>query len=279
MRRGPSDVVSLRRLRWAARAPRVAAIAACIVLSLLGLRTLLGPASTRATPPPKAPGLDVSAAAFGEAFARAYFTFDPDAPERRERAVASFMPGRELPVDELPDRAGRVVWSTVAATEPAGRRRLIVTVALETTDGLRHLAVTVVRDDRGRLFIAAPPALIGPPPVAAEAETAIEEEVDDPALRALAGRVSRNYLARERDDLAADLDAGAIVSLPPIALRVTSVDAVTRAAAAKVAVTVTATGADGLRLSLRYELAVVRRSGRWLVRTVHVNPPATEAAR
>ncbi len=277
MSRRPVDVVSLRRVRWTARAPRIAAAGTCAVLSLLGLRSLLTPEPTR-VPQPAPPRPVTSAAAFAEGFARAYFTYDRDAPDRRDRALAAYMPASQITADELPRRDERVVWSAVAATEPSGGRRLIVTVAVETTSAIRYLAVTVDRDGRGRLFIPSPPALVGPLPVAMEAAPPVEEEVDDAALRAVAARVVKNFLARERDDLVADLDPRAVVSLPHETMRLASVDGLTWTSGRKVAVAVTASTADGLRLSLRYELGAVRRGGRWLVRTVHVNPAAREAA-
>jgi len=89
-----------------------------------------------------------------------------------------------------------------------------------------------------------------------------------------------NYLAREREDLAADLAPGAVVSLTDAPMRVASVDGVTWADGrrGRIAVAVTATGRDGLRLALRYELGITRRAGRWLVQVVHTNPAAREAA-
>jgi hypothetical protein len=85
--------------------------------------------------------------------------------------------------------------------------------------------------------------------------------------------VVRHYLSGETNDLAADLVAGAAISTPPTALRVVDVFATTWARRpSRVAVVVVARDASGMQLTLRYELAVVRSGGRWLVRSVHVNP-------
>ena len=170
-----------------------------------------------------------------------------------------------------------VSWTAVVGVASQSGRRSVVTVAAETSLGVLHLAVSVERDERGALSVAGTPALVGPP-ITARAKPRVEREVDDESLRAVAGRVVKNYLTRERDDLAADLAPGAVVSLPDLRLRVGSVDGVTWSGR-RVAVAVTARGRDGLRLALRYELVVVRRGGRWLVRTVHTNPAAIGGSR
>jgi len=70
------------------------------------------------------------------------------------------------------------------------------------------------------------------------------------------------------------------VTLPTQPLLLADVEAVTWVSRARlVAVAITATDRDGRRLPLRYELAPVRRSGRWLVNTVDVNPLPPEATR
>ena len=273
-----ADVRSIRSIRVTARAPRMLAMATCVVLVAVGLRSLVGPDDVERQQ--RAPGTyEPSAATFAEAFARTYMTFDPSRPEERARALAAFAPAAAADLDVGGRRNMRVGWSAVAAEERFGSRRDIVTVVLETSEGLRHLAVDVRRAADGGLRIAGPPALVGPPIVASDDALPAPREVDDDQLESVAGRVVRNYLARELDDLAADLDATARVSLPDSALRVTSIDAVSWVRTPqRVAVTATAEAGDGTRLVLRYQLTVVHRAGRWLVRFVHVNPAAREAA-
>jgi len=155
-----------------------------------------------------------------------------------------------------------------------------VTVVAGVGSSLTYLAVPIERDDKHRVFVAGPPAIVGPPPIARGASSPAELEVDDPALRDVATRVVRHYLARDSQDLAADLDRSAIVTLPTQPLLLADVEAVTWVSRARlVAVAITATDRDGRRLPLRYELALVRRSGRWLVNTVDVNPLPPEATR
>ena len=262
---------SLLSVRAAARAPRLAAYGAAAVLALVGLKALVAP-----TPAPPAARAVTTAGqsatgAFAEAFTRAYFTVDLADRERWSQAVAAFAPSGTLVMTPPSERAVRVTWTAVLDSATTSAHEVAVTVVADTSIGLLHLAVPVARDREGALRVSAPPALVGGPPVAQDADSRVEREVDDEALRAVAGRVIKNYLARERDDLAADLAPGAVVSLPDLRFRVASIDGVTWSGR-RVAVSLTARGRQGLRLELRYELVVVRRGGRWLVRTVHTNP-------
>ena len=75
----------------------------------------------------------------------------------------------------------------------------------------------------------------------------------------------------ERDNLRADLDRGAVVSLASAAMTVRSTDSVTWAAPRRVAVTIAAEDVEGAEWTLRYELSVVRRD-RWYVRAISIDP-------
>jgi hypothetical protein len=105
-----------------------------------------------------------------------------------------------------------------------------------------------------------------------KAPLADEPEVEDQRLATVARRTVTNYLGRETTNLQADLDPRAIVSLPPSALMVQSIDAVRWTAARRVAVELDAR-AGAVVLRLRYELDVVKRD-RWYVRSIQVNPTA-----
>lgn len=272
--------VPLWRVRTAARASRAVVLAACAVLVVVGLRTLLAPAREAPTGATYRATTDTTAAGIAETFARAYLTWESEGFEERDAALARLMPIDDATSADAPgQRDQRVLWSLVVADRPAGSRRRIVTVAAQTTAALVHLAVTVARDDRGFLYVPSRPAFVGPPAIARDVSTAPDRDVEDNELRTVAARVVTNYLARERDDLRADLDPRAVVSLPEQSLRVAAIDGVTWVTAGRrVAVALTASGPQGLRLALRYELAVTRRAGRWLVRTVHVDPTARESA-
>ena len=267
-------------VRAAARAPRFAVLAACGLLALAGARALLAPQPQLSAQPRSVTPVDVAARSFAEAFARTYLTWNANEPEARERAIARVLgadvePGGGLVVP--PRGAQRVSWTAVEGDRTASARRRIVTVVAETSRGPVHLAVPVSRDDRGLLFVSGVPAIVGPPARTSTGAAPPEVEVEDRALRAVGSRVVRNYLAGERDDLAADLAPGAIVSLPELRLKVRSTDAVTWVSEPRrLAVALTASTTDGARLSLRYELGVARVSGRWVVRTIHINPVARE---
>lgn len=282
LRRNPDALrtQSIASMRARARAPRAALLVMCAVLAAVGLKELAVPTRPVAAPGAPAAARDITAEAFAESFVRSYLTWDARKPDAHERAVAAFLAadadahaGLSVP----PTSSQTVEWTAVVADRSAGARQRIVTVSADTSAGPVHLGVPVARDAGGLLFVARPPAVVGAPGSTTKGVAPAEQEVEDRALRLVAGRVVRNYLAGERDDLAADLDARAVLSLPDLRLRVRTTDAVTWVSKPnRAAVVVTAAGRDGLQLTLRYELDVVRRAGRWVVRTVHTNPVARE---
>lgn len=93
----------------------------------------------------------------------------------------------------------------------------------------------------------------------------------------MARRVVANYLERARANLAADLTGSGVVVLPAAPMQLLSVEATEWAQRpSRVAVTVHARRQDGARLTLTYELVVVRRAGRWLVSGVQSPPTPKE---
>lgn len=269
-----APTISVTTLRWRARAPRLALIGTCGVLCMAGLRAMLvdkAPVSADSS----AVRVDVASIdGFAEAFARTYLSFSPRDPAVREKQLRAFgFDVGALTGDDGGERPRTIAWSAPVASSSGGRGRRIVTVLAD--DGRRrwYLAVTVARDRTGRLAVVALPAVVGPPAVRANVAAAPELEVDDPALTQVARRAVRHYVAGERTDLVADLAPRAAVTLPSLSLRVADVVAVTWAARPRrVAVAVVAAASGGLRLTLRYELDMVRVAGRWLVRRVQVNP-------
>jgi len=264
--------VPVSALRWRARAPRVALIACCTVLSLAGLRTILAGGQAASTSPIQAKLVDGSLDGFAVAFARAYVASSAaDAPAREGDLKAyGFAETTSAPANV----AGiRVRWSAAVASQARAGGGRIVTVLLN--DGRRgwYLAVPVVVDRAGRRFVPSPPALVGAPSVRADAVAPAELEVDDAGLRQVVERFLRHYLAGDRVDLAADLARGAALTLPPTPTRLVDVASTTWVARPnRVAAAVTAAGPGSVRLDLRYELTVVRLGGRWLVRGIQVNP-------
>ncbi|WCB95697.1 hypothetical protein DSM104299_04446 [Baekduia alba] len=266
-------VVSISVLRWRARAPRVALITCCSILSLAGLRATLAKDAAAPTKATSSASSDDSLDGFAEAFARAFVAPATADPADRDRAMKAYGLPETASAADASSAGIRVRWSTAVASQPRAGGGRMVTVLLD--DGRRswYLAVPVGVDRAGRRFVPSAPSLVGPPAVRASTVVPAELEVDDAQLREVAARVIRHYLAGDRVDLAADLARGAAVTLPPTRTRLVGVEATTWAARpTRVAVAITAAGPGGVRLSLRYELRVVHVGGRWLVRGIQVNP-------
>lgn len=275
---GRSRSIPMNTLRWRARAPRLAFTSTCVILSLIGLRVALAGPSKPLAAPTSTVATTSDVDGFAEGFARAYLTVSPEDPGHRDRALKLY--GFIADDAAIGTVATHVDWTSVVASESRPRGRRVVTVLAD--DGRRawYLAVTVAVDRSGRRSIATAPALVGPPATRPDAVAPAEMEVDDRGLRQVAERVVRHFLAGDQADLAADLARGATVTTPPVATRLTSVEAITWVARpSRVAVAVTAAAPDHLRFSLRYELQVIRLGGRWLVREVQVNPLDREGTR
>jgi hypothetical protein len=262
-----------------ARGPRVVLLSALGVLAIAGARGAIA-GSEEPLPVSRAsvPAQDLAAEGFAQSFARAYLTWDARRPELHEEQVAPYVshaldPGAGL---EPPDRGSQVVvWTAAVRDRPTGARDHTITVAAQTTRSLVYLAVAVRRDERGFLVIPRYPSIVGPPVSDPAQKIGEEDEVEDGALRAVAERAVTNYVEGERENLRADLDRAAVVSLPVTALRAGSVESVNWAAPGRVAVTLAAEGSDGASWTLRYELSVVRRD-RWYVRAIAIDPTSKE---
>jgi Conjugative transposon protein TcpC len=269
----PSASVSVTAMRWRERAPRIALVATCVVLSTVGLRTVLGHAARVPVRPLATTASSTSVDGFAEAFARSYLSFSPRDPDARDRRLRAFgFDAGALAADgDATPRA--IVWSVAVASVARGRTGRVVTVLADDGHQDWYLAVTVSTDRAGRLSVVQPPAIVGSPAVSPAALAPPELEVDDSALKQVAERAVRHYLAGDRADLSADLAPRAAVTLPSVPVRVADVVSTTWVARpARLAVSVVAAARGGLRLTLRYELDVVRVAGRWLVRSVQVNP-------
>jgi len=258
-----------------ARAPRVVAGLVAVVVMLAGVRAIVAGPPEAPPPPPPAPVVDSGAQAFAEGFVRSYLTWNADDPEGRDAQLAAYS-SSELDAGaglEPPDgRAQTVEWTAAVASKATGPGRQVITVAAQAGGRDWHLAVPVTRDARGYMAVASYPALVGAPPVAGDARPVDEDDIADGQLVRVAGRAVRNYLAGAADNLAADLDPAAVVSLPATQARVKAINDITRAAPGRVAVAVTAT-VDGAELELRYELEVVKRD-RWYVHSIATDPRA-----
>lgn len=259
--------VSIGSMRWRARGPRVVFVAACCVLCLLGLRSLGSRAPKTAAP--VARSVTSAPDGFAEAFARAYLTTSPGS--RRDAELKAY--GYAADDDVGGSVSTRLLWTAVVADQAGARGRRVVTVLGDDGHRRWYLAVSVAIDRAGRRFVPVAPALVGPPAVASAPTSPAEMEVDDAALKQVVARVVRHYVAGDASDLAPDLDRGAVLTFPPTPVRLIQVVAITWVTRpVRIAAAVTAAGPGGAQLSLRYELQVVRVGGRWLVRSVQVNP-------
>jgi hypothetical protein len=99
--------------------------------------------------------------------------------------------------------------------------------------------------------------------------------VTDPALERVVVRALRNYLADSLNELAADLAAGARVSLPAAMLTLESVQRLTWSPDGRsVVAVIQAQDARGAQYTLEYEVDVVQAQGRWEVAAVEMDPNA-----
>ena len=266
---------ALRRDRLLARAPRTIASSLAAVLMVAGLRTVLaGPPP--APPPPRTTtrAIDLAAEGFAAELATRYLSYEAADPDRRTeslRALAGDGLGTDIGLEPPARVTQRVLAARVVQDQAAIAGGRLITVAVDTDrHGLLHLSVPVIRDRAGRLRLAGYPALIGAPEVASAAVPA-RRAVDDDALRRVARRAVTNYLARDAEDLQADLAPGARVALPALALAADGDADVAVAGLGGVLVTVRARDADRARYTLTYELGVVR-TDRWYVTAVQAFP-------
>jgi hypothetical protein len=274
---------SLVLVRARARAPKVVLLVLVVFLALLGLRVVLAG-------PPKAPlaphqvdplvGAQVDATGFAQGFARAYLSFDSAAPQLHQQALEPYISGLD-DADAgfaVPTHGKRsVAWTAAVKAVQATPDTTLVTVAAayDGSPRLDYLAVPVTRLASGQLAVANLPGLVGPPPLASSYQAPLGDDVEDAQLADVVKRSLSNYLGGARQNLAADLDRGAQVSLPPRPLRLEDVSSLTWLRPGVVVATVTAQDRQRLSFSLRYELAVVKRD-RWFVSALNPAVPTTK---
>ncbi len=268
------DREALWIVRLRARLPRLALVALALVLCAAGARSLLSPPPAAPPRPASAPLAPVEVEGFAERFARVYLSPEDDRGGRARQLAVLTSPEVDLGAGALTTGAAETTWSAVVSARRTGPRRMTVVVEVGDRGGVIDLAIPVAWDSEGRMVVPTAPALVGPPLTTATTTAPAEREVEDAQLQTVSARVVRNYLAGDGQDLQADLAPGARVSLPGLRFRVQRVNEITWAAASRVALSVDAARADGGSVALRYELAVTRSSGRWLVTSVVVDPTA-----
>jgi hypothetical protein len=271
---------SLALVRARARAPKLVLFVFVAFFVALGLRSALAgpvpaPRVVRTTDPAAAAQVDVSG--FAQAFARAFLSYDSSRPGLHQQQLVPYLAGLD-DADagfSVPNEGKRSVgWTAAVGAVPTDADTTLVTVAVayDATAGLDYLAVPVTRLRSGELAVASFPALVGPPRLAGAYRPPEGDDVSDPQLADVVRRALGNYLAGEGQNLAADLDRGAQVTLPPRALVLEDVSSLTSPGPGLVAATVAVHDGQRLSYSLRYELAVVKRD-RWFVRAINPAVP------
>jgi hypothetical protein len=238
------------------------------------------PASAKVAAPGPAPA-DLAAEGFAAQFARSYLTWSAAEPQAHEAALAPFAgPGIDPDAGLQPPSSGeqRVEWAEVVQARELesvfARPEHVYTVAAQTDHaGLLYLTVSVVRTAGGALALGGYPAFVGAPATGPAQTEAHLREVSEPALATVVGRALRNYLAASSSELAADLTAGAHVSLPTAALSLESVQRLDWAPGAGAVVAIAQAGdTRGARYTLAYELDVSLVQGRWEVSAIQMDP-------
>lgn len=268
-----------RSARWArarAGAPRYLLVGALVLLCLGGLKEIVV-----GDPVPKSGGggrgIDHAEERLALDFTRAYLSYDAARPQRRERALASYLPDN-LDSDGgfTPARGSRqVLWTEVAQNQVAlaGGRVVVVEAQADDQAAPHFLAVNVDRDRRGSLFIAGYPAMVGAPSINRRPVEPDREVVEEVPIRQMVERVVSNYLSSSTENLAADLDPKTTVTLPTSRLRLVEVDEIYWTSPKRDAALATVVASDraGNQLTLSYELGV-RDRGRPLVTFIQTIP-------
>lgn len=270
---------SIWRIRLARELPRYLLQALAVVGLLASARFAIAPprpvvartsASGFAT-------TDRAAEGFATLFARSYLSWNSRDPEAHRLALAAFVGSWMEPEAGLqPPESGeqQVQWTQVVQARILASGERLYTVAAQTdTAGLLYLSVGVVREADEELALAGYPAFVGPPAATGAAAPAHLHEVEDPALETVVVRALHNYLARAESELAADLAAGARVSLPAQMFALQSLDSLDWSSSGRsVLVTLRARDERGTQYTLAYELGVRLSAGRWEISAIQINP-------
>jgi hypothetical protein len=269
----------LWQIRLARELPRhllcalsVAGLAASARFAIAPPRPPAGGPTSRVSVP-----IDLAAEGYAALFARRYLTWNAAEPEASRRALEPLIGTGMEPAAGLRLPASgqqRVEWAEVVQEREPAPGRHVYTVAAQTdAAGLEYLTVGVTRESDGSLALSGYPAFVGAPATSIAQSPSRLREVQDPALQTVVERALRNYLAGSESELAADLTAGARVSLPRLGLSLQALQRLDWApGAGAVLAVVQAAGGDGEQYTLAYELDVARVQGRWEIAAVQMDP-------
>lgn len=279
----PRASVSIRshplwRIRLVREGPRYLLCAASLAGLLASARFAIAPPSPpAAVAHPLGATPDRAAEGYAALFARRYLSWDAAADQPYARALEPFL-GSAIEADAglvLPASGEqRVAWvEVVQAREPAAGVHVYTLAAQTDSAGLLFLTVGVQRSADGALQLSGYPAFVGPPASEPARGPAQLQEVSDARLATVVQRALRNYLGDAPGELAADLAAGARVSLPSLALTIDSLLRLDWSTPGRsVQAVLQAHDARGVQYTLAYELDVVRVQGRWEIAAVQMDP-------
>jgi hypothetical protein len=270
---------SIWRIRLARELPHY-------LLRALAVAGLLASARLAIAPPRTVPtrtsasdfvSTDRAAEGFATLFARSYLSWDSHDPEAHRLGLAAFVGSwMESEAGLQPPESGeqQVQWTQVVQARVLASGEQLYTVAAQTdTAGLLYLSVGVVREADGALALAGYPAFVGAPAATGAVAPAHLHEVEEPVLETVVTRALRNYLARAESELAADLAAGARVSLPSQTFALQSLDSLDWSSSRRsVLATLRARDERGGQYTLAYELGVRLSAGRWEISAIQTNP-------
>ncbi len=270
---------SMWRIRLARELPRYLVQGVAVAGLLASARFAIAPPRPLVTrvSAPSAGLVDRPAEGFASLFARRYLTWDSRDPEARRIALAPFLDSSlEAEAGLQPPESGeqQVLWTQVVQARDDGSAEHVYTVAVQTdTSGLLYLTVGVARASDGSLALAGYPAFVGAPASSRAVAPEHLREVEDSALETVVVRALRNYLGRAESELAADLAAGARVSLPGVTLVLQSLESLDWSADHRsVLAIVRARDTRGAQYTLGYELDVKDSGGRWEVAAIQMDP-------
>lgn len=254
--------------------------AACVlvVLVCLAANTVWRPTNTVVQRLPDA-RVDVPADAVAQSFVAAWLMIDPDDPDARDRALETFgdVSAWRATSTKASLRRGVVSTQLAGVSVRADNGDRIVTVQAQLSTGHDEFVAVRTRTRGQVVRIVGAPAIVGAPKTEAAIESR-ETEGDEapPEVVDVVTRAMRHLLAGRREDLAPDLAPDASVSVPASPLELVDVVSATWVAdpapdAGSLQVRLTATDADGVELSMDFELDLVKTGqGRWQLAVIHI---------
>ncbi|XRQ11779.1 conjugal transfer protein [Actinomadura welshii] len=230
-----------------------------------------------AAKPPRGAGFPTSAAgAFALQFADVYLNFDQNGAAAREAQLRTFLPDGADPQFGWNGAGKMQVQSIqVAGVDARSANNATVTLLARTGDKWLRLAVPVYADKGGSLVVSARPALLPPPSKAQLPETGTQnrDSALEGELQPFLSTFFQEYATGNQEALSRFSDGATIAGLANSVTFVQVLEVVApKGSAGERTITATvvwrpAAGGDG-ELEQTYQLAMVKRGDKWLVRDI-----------